>query len=101
MSNLKTRHTPGPWNIKTPTDFIGPFQHIVDKTGWMVANVNSTSDGPVLKVEREANARLISAAPELLDALVLVLNDNRLMNAMNREQARAILDSVAKARGES
>jgi hypothetical protein len=62
----KPKHTSGPWAIKTPTDFIGPFTHIVDRTGWVVANVNSTDNNMAMRLEREANARLIAAAPELL-----------------------------------
>lgn len=46
------------------------------------------------------HARLMAAAPELFEALKLVLDDNRLMNAMTKQQARSILDAVAKARGE-
>lgn len=46
------------------------------------------------------DAHLISAAPEMLEALELVLNDNRLMNAMNKSQVHAIMDAVSKARGE-
>jgi hypothetical protein len=39
------------------------------------------------------------AAPEMLEALQFILEDDRLMNAMDREQARAIIDSVTKATG--
>jgi hypothetical protein len=49
--------------------------------------------------ENEANATLIAAAPDLLEALQLILNDNRLMNALSKQQARAVLDAVAKATG--
>ncbi len=78
-------HTPGPWTVSVQ-DLSGQFKiyPASGKPAWDACN---------------ANARLIAAAPELLEALQLVLSDNRLMNAMNREQARAILDAVAKATG--
>lgn len=66
MKNAK--HTPGPWGIKKPTDFIGPFQHVVDRSGWIVCNVNNTNE-PKFQDEREANARLIAAAPIMFEVL--------------------------------
>ena len=53
--------------------------------------------GDISVEESDANARLICAAPEMLEALKSVLNDNRLMNAMSKEQARLIMDAVTKA----
>lgn len=46
-----------------------------------------------------AKTLLNNAAPEMLAALELILNDDRLMNAMSREQAQAIMRSVFKANG--
>lgn len=45
--------------------------------------------------------RLMAAAPELLEALELVLGNNKLMNAIEPSTRRAVMDAVAKARGES
>jgi hypothetical protein len=47
----------------------------------------------------KSNAALIAAAPEMLEALQLILNDDRLMNAMSKDQAKAVMYSVSKAQG--
>lgn len=61
---MKTQHTPGPWHVG-----IKQAEKIVyDSTGWAVANAtvyHGENDAEQVK----ANARLIAAAPELLDAL--------------------------------
>ena len=44
---------------------------------------------------------IVKAAPEMYEALEKIIDDNRLMNAMSKEQAKAIMYSLAKARGES
>ena len=100
-------HTPGPWvhaYVQSPYDSKENPEtddcYVVDKRGFHVAKVYSPENQFVQHGE-EANANLIAAAPEMLEALELVLNDNRLMNAMNKEQARAILDAIRKARGEA
>lgn len=89
------KHTKGPWTTKTSSQDDFTIDIINEDGKLSVAAVyHNYTD------EAEANATLISAAPEMLEALELVLNDNRLMNAMSREQARAILDAVKKAKGE-
>lgn len=56
MSN--TKHTPGPW-------MVGHFNDVRTRDGYRsLANVSSYFELPA-----EANARLIAAAPELLEAL--------------------------------
>jgi len=64
-----SKHTPGPWELKTvPTSIgkchkIGPFNACI-----YVDNINSRKQSDE---EMEANARLIAAAPELLEAAKL------------------------------
>ena len=54
-----SKHTPGPWKI-THSEVNG--YRVSDSTGWGVAVVlKDTND--------EANARLIAAAPQMLEAL--------------------------------
>lgn len=65
MSN--TTHTPGPWATAV---VVKDFVSVIDeKNGQYIADVYYRSDDDGNN-ETEANARLIAAAPELLDALV-------------------------------
>lgn len=60
---MQTKHTPGPWvavahYVRTPLDAQGG--------GWMVADCRDVS---LPREQVQANAHLIAAAPELLEAL--------------------------------
>ena len=75
---MTAQHTPGPWRIVIES--ADPeWAIIVDTGGGIVANVNSetgpdASSAPATrKMPRDANARLIAAAPELLAALERIL----------------------------
>lgn len=69
----KPKRTPGPWQA----EFNGRDSFIISKSGFLIATAHSPSkmtSGTNLTSEakerkREANARLLAAAPELLDAL--------------------------------
>ncbi len=63
-SNMKTQHTPGPWgNNKWNCQ-----EHQISANGGTIALV-SHSRSLVPENEADANARLIAAAPDLLEAL--------------------------------
>lgn len=84
----KTQHTPGPWKARPPQG--GRF-------GWGIVPANaaipwittldSYGDRPHYEAEQEANARLISAAPELLEALRAVIGGKYLSDAMKMARA--------------
>lgn len=61
-----SKHTPGPWATRDGTDIVGFDNCKLASTAW--------SAHP--ERENEANARLIAAAPELLDAAKSWLNDD-------------------------
>lgn len=61
---MKTQHTPGPWKHEATR------RRITAKSGTIIYKVSLGDD---LR-EEEANARLISAAPELLEALGALVN---------------------------
>lgn len=96
-----TVHTPGPWrlevgkdNLNTITDepiyggiYSAPTE---DSEGWAIARVWSDYGNA------EADARLIAAAPELLEALEQALQLINNQSAL-AEKMRA---AIAKARGE-
>ncbi|HEP9635415.1 TPA: hypothetical protein VDW08_003767 [Pseudomonas aeruginosa] len=69
MSNHK--HTPGPWEIERYSDgliqIVGDVRIVSDDEENVTTVVEAVSRGD------EANARLIAAAPELLDALVALV----------------------------
>lgn len=96
----KNAHTPGPWLIIPGGDewsqgriaTIEPKpETMISENYWTVAEVNNRRD------EREANARLISAAPDLLEALEAVVSvADRATTEFDLARA-----AIAKARGES
>lgn len=59
---METTHTPGPW-INRQNEILGPF-----KSNKTICEI--PQDKSISNEESEANARLISAAPELLEALI-------------------------------
>ena len=61
--NAKIRHTPGPWSVE-PIDY-GCFD-VKCEFGYFIATCH---DGVRGTRNADVNARLIAAAPELLDAL--------------------------------
>jgi len=88
-------HTPGPWSVVelTPNTVQTP-------SGRISVNWNATHDDGKRLNEAEANARLIAAAPELLDALELALEIIEATGPgsypVAEEQIRA---AIAKAKG--
>ena len=79
---MKTQHTPGPWTIHADTDG-WPLVMSGGVAGRIVANVNpqscpdESSAPEFVEMPCEANARLIAAAPELLDACKAALSDDQ------------------------
>jgi len=97
MSN-ETQYTPGPWNVKRTNgnmkgwrvdDSIGG----VDITGEIRANDGGYSD------EAKANARLIAAAPDLLDACKDALATLNQHEGIPSETSDRLASAIAKAEG--
>lgn len=99
-----SKHTPGPWVHHAEDNIIttNGGKLILEWT----ARSNHILSGGMSVAERDANARLISAAPELLEALILMVRTHdepaeSLLQEMREqkwlEQARA---AIAKATGE-
>ncbi len=65
---MEAKHTPGPWNVPQPiiTNAGLPFSPVCANT--LIAKVYSTAFGD--HAQSEANARLIAAAPELLEIAI-------------------------------
>ena len=100
---MKTQHTPGPWTIHADTDG-WPLVMSGGVAGRIVANVNpqscpdESSAPEFVEMPCEANARLIAAAPELLEALQFVMTASGEQLSTAFEQAQA---AIAKATGDT
>ena len=82
-----SKHTEGPWNVSNHNS-----DYIEDSDRKLVACVWGSSQ------ELEANARLIAAAPELLEALI---DCRRTLEIANFTQELAVVNAaIAKAKGE-
>jgi len=97
----ETKHSPGPWRVKKITAGIDCF---------VITNGSSDEIAVILGVgteKREANAQLITAAPELLriaEQLLFVYEGSEMDKALNPDygvdidELKAI---IAKAKGET
>jgi len=78
-------HTPGPWQFD-------PIDRVVVKGGAEIAYMGRSANG--------ADVRLIAAAPELLDALILA-KDMFIANDLSLPYTFEVIDAaIAKARGQ-
>ena len=70
---IEMKHTPGPWELGNPTSQLEFGVYATDKISgirYFLAN----AEGHMGYKESLANARLIAAAPELLEALQSLVN---------------------------
>jgi hypothetical protein len=105
MENLQSlKHTPGPWLLENNIAYgwkTNPYSISTRKPGvHSVAIANIPAKQTISRDEALANARLISAAPDLLDALMtfpqsLAWTDDELWAWAQRARA-----AIAKATGE-
>lgn len=71
MKSMK--HTPGPWTAKFGPGAGGGYQGVDGPNGERIALCDEDTRMGVFT--REANARLVAAAPDLLAALLHIVND--------------------------
>lgn len=64
---MTAQHTPGPWRVLRPSSGIDHNWHVTDETDTFVAHVFGFSHS--VDEQSRVNAILISAAPDLLEAL--------------------------------
>jgi len=69
-----TQHTPGPWDDQYPQHSPGEI-HVYGADGNVIGSVWGIEDGAQKDPTSAANARLIAAAPELLEALLSIRGD--------------------------
>jgi hypothetical protein len=112
---MEAKHTPGPWIQVFRADNKTMQRYIVNETGVTgfpvyIATVESETDHPrnsyrAPGLEAEANARLLAAAPELLEALEhMVAVSNWATTIQSEEQYDEMIASaeaaIRKAKGE-
>ena len=95
-----SKHTPGPWSAKDRDNQIAiPLKSIdCERIGFSVCFVNGHREN-----EAKANARLIAAAPELLEALQRLSAQCERMRMLGQSQSNAERNAaavLAKATGE-
>lgn len=92
MSN----HTPGPWII-SDDDIVGQ-RYIARLADWHIVGAGSQYKDidDMLTSERNANARLIAAAPDMLAALEEVLWEDSGLACIE-----TVRDAIRKAKGEA
>ncbi len=97
---MKMQHTPGPW-VASPAIRSG-FTIDAKCDPWLIVST-SDEEGRYGGIETEANARLIAAAPDLLEALrTLVSMAESFPSELHKDHPDVIeaLAAIAKATGE-
>ena len=93
------KHTPGPWFVCHKSPFI--VRAGDDISGRHIAHIGPANYTPRFDID-EPNARLISAAPDLLEALERLVSVARDVDHGYMDQAIDNAESaIAKARGQS
>jgi hypothetical protein len=99
---MSTKHTQGPWALESETRGSYGSDLIVTAGdgGTTVAHCGGRFAFPKDGDEAEANARLITAAPDLIDALEWILPEQKVCNRCeNAGQLCVGHAAIAKARG--
>lgn len=92
---MSIKHTVGPWHTSAGIIIAPNLAAIATiPTGAGCVRCAAASAD-----EAHANARLIAAAPELLEALQAVMDDNRRLGAVSRPNGEAARAAIAKAEG--
>ena len=97
-----SKHTPGPWEAVDSMTIRGPFEMgNPEKPGMLIATLPAHRE--------DGDARLIAAAPELLDALLDAVESlehvqrnmpGTIGHGVRVERIASALDAIAKATGE-
>ena len=99
---MNRKHTPGPWRVVE-----GMLRFVMDARDRAICEIAHSRDFTKPAPDGAANARLIAAAPDLLEALEACLDDDYAFNSRTKDRAAALIDAkhnarvaIAKARGE-
>ena len=102
-----SKHTPGPWSAHNHVIKNGMMNggdwagHIEDNKGRGLAvicfNTSTPEKGKVSQKEAEANLKLISAAPDLLEACKAALELIKTLNGVWPKEEKFLRDAILKA----
>ena len=89
--NTKSQHTPGPWKVRIHGNF---QQSILDSIGTRILAMVDNTDN-----QDKANAHLIAAAPELLEACKAALDyaEGNVKHVGEIETRKILNSAIAKA----
>ena len=94
---MTSKFTPGPWNFQPCDEYTNCFD-VMCEEGYYIA---TTHDGVRGDKNADANARLIAAAPDLLDELLSILDWAVTERApLRNQEIESIRAAIAKATGE-
>lgn len=97
LDEPKTAHTPGPWTwywrVEDEEANCGVFWEQRSGMAYAVARCPRYQT----KEKWEADARLISAAPDLLEALKAVMNDLMLLGSVTDATSMRAFEAIGKA----
>jgi hypothetical protein len=97
---MTDQHTPGPWRWVPEPDYSWQYQDLMSASGEVVLSGEEAPDPSGIEINH-ANARLIAAAPELLEACetLATLLDTDDWIATGRLAVKQAQAAIAKARG--
>ena len=90
-----TKYTAGPWAVCIEKSGESKSIKVVGSTGAVIALCKAAHDN------KEANARLIAAAPELLEALIACNELMKQRGAGDTFESQQARNAIAKATGEA
>jgi hypothetical protein len=101
---MMTKHTPGKWLFtyrdgdKSSSIISRDKRSNIVKEICIIPHDGMTESG---EIELLANARLIAAAPLMLDALKAIYSDGHVVSVMSDNQLKIVKEAIAAAEGET
>ena len=103
---MTAKHTPGPWQVSGGRSRLETYGHTIGPDGFSIACVFYSDQTNAEHIASLADARLIAAAPDLLEAMKEAKNGLRYWEpqtaygASERARICALVDAaIAKAKG--
>lgn len=81
---MKTKHTKGEWELKTRLEDTSNIANIIGGDGKKIICTLSAYEFRNCSIEEtNSNAKLIAAAPELLEALQMIMNNSQVRKCID------------------